>query len=321
MIPTLSQVCSLNAPFAKDIEDYAAGHCDAVEIWLTKLEHFVKTQSVGAARDLLAQQRVRAPVASFQGGLFSGPTDARQESWKLFVQRLDLCQQLDIETLVVLCDIQTPVTRPDLDQVRESLTRATEQAEQRGRRLALEFQGRAAFGNNLQTAVALIEDVASPHLGICLDMFHFYIGPSKFSDLMLLNRENLLHVQLCDLAEVPRELASDADRILPGDGDFWLQPVIERLQTIQYTGCVSVELMNPQIWQVPPRQFGEIAMTALRSCSDKRGWTDRHRPSPCTREVVQLLSTVFSSSLSVSSRDELVLDSVSALRARSIWRG
>jgi hypothetical protein len=23
-------------------------------------------------------------------------------------------------------------------------------------------------------------------------------------------------------------------------------------------------LMNPQLWQVPPRQFGEIALTALR---------------------------------------------------------
>lgn len=264
MIPTLSQVCSLPAPFEKDIEDYAAGHCDTIEIWLTKLEQFVQTRSVAAARDVLNEFRVRAPVASFQGGLFSGPADARRESWALFARRLDLCEQLDIPTLVVLGDVQTPSTAQDLDQLRESLRQAAQQAAQRGRRLALEFQGRAALGNNIQTAVALVEDVASPHLGICLDMFHFYTGPSKFPDLVLLNRENLLHVQFCDLADVPRELASDADRILPGDGDFLLQPVIEHLRTIQYEGCVSVELMNPQIWQVPPRQFGEIAITALR---------------------------------------------------------
>jgi sugar phosphate isomerase/epimerase len=76
--------------------------------------------------------------------------------------------------------------------------------------------------------------------------------------------ENLFHVQLCDVAGVPRELASDSDRILPGDGDFALAPIVDHLQRIDYTGGVSIELMNPQLWQVQPRQFGEIAMTALR---------------------------------------------------------
>jgi sugar phosphate isomerase/epimerase len=63
---------------------------------------------------------------------------------------------------------------------------------------------------------------------------------------------------------VARELASDSDRILPGEGDLPFSAVVERLRQIGYGGCVSVELMNPTIWQVPPRQFGEIAITALR---------------------------------------------------------
>jgi 4-hydroxyphenylpyruvate dioxygenase len=63
---------------------------------------------------------------------------------------------------------------------------------------------------------------------------------------------------------VPREFATDADRVLPGDGDFQLQPIVDHLRAIGYAGYVSVELMNPQIWRVAPRQFGEIAMTALR---------------------------------------------------------
>ena len=67
-------------------------------------------------------------------------------------------------------------------------------------------------------------------------------------------------------AGVARELASDADRILPGDGDLgpWIEPLVARLRQIDYAGHVSIELMNPQIWQIPPRQFGEVAMTALR---------------------------------------------------------
>jgi len=40
--------------------------------------------------------------------------------------------------------------------------------------------------------------------------------------------------------------------------------VIAQLRAINYSGYVSVELMNPVVWRVPPLSFGEIGMTALR---------------------------------------------------------
>ena len=101
-------------------------------------------------------------------------------------------------------------------------------------------------------------------MGLCLDLFHFYTGASKEADLALLTAENLFHVQLCDLAGPPRELAVDADRVLPGDGEIALGPLVDRLREIEYDGCASVELMNPQIWQIPPQQFADVALTALR---------------------------------------------------------
>jgi 4-hydroxyphenylpyruvate dioxygenase len=108
------------------------------------------------------------------------------------------------------------------------------------------------------------ESVGHPHVGICLDLFHFFVGPSKFSDLGLLSPGNLFHVQVSDVADRPRELASDADRILPGDGDFPLQPVFDVLRQIGYAGAVSLELLNPMFWQIAARQVGEIGLTALR---------------------------------------------------------
>jgi sugar phosphate isomerase/epimerase len=109
-----------------------------------------------------------------------------------------------------------------------------------------------------------VRSAAQPAVGLCLDLFHFYTGPSKFEDLALLSPENLFHVQVCDLADRPRELATDADRILPGDGDFQLRPIFERLRQIGYAGCVSLELLNPMFWAIPARQVGEIGLTALR---------------------------------------------------------
>jgi 4-hydroxyphenylpyruvate dioxygenase len=264
MQPCLAQVCSLNSPFEKDVEDYAAGACHAIEVWLTKLETYLESHSLEAVRELCERHGVTLPVASFQGGLLVSQGDRRQEAWSHFAKRLELCRSLNIGTIVVACDIVGALQQADLERAQVSLTQAAFEAGKAGLRIALEFQGRSAFGNNLQTAAALVNEIGSPHLGVCFDAFHFYTGPSKFEDLAYLTPANLFHVQVCDLADVPREFAADADRILPGDGDFQLPPIVEHLRSMNYRGTVSIELLNPRIWQIPARQFGEIAMTALR---------------------------------------------------------
>src|SRR5262249_4810429 len=120
------------------------------------------------------------------------------------------------------------------------------------------------FCASLDTAVALVRHCASPHVGVNLDLFHYYTGPSKFEDLALLTPANLAFVQVADVAGVPRELASDADRVLPGEGDFQLGPIIDRLRAVGYAGYVSLELFNPTLWQTKATQVLEVGMMALR---------------------------------------------------------
>lgn len=264
MQPALSQVCSLNSPFEKDIEDYAAGQCRAIELWLGKLEGYLETHSLDDVRRLLDAHEMVAPVASFQGGLLVSQGAAREAHWEHFRRRLALCRDLGVETLIVAGDIAGPLQQQDLERASMSLGKGAVQGGEFGVRLALEFQASATFGNNLQTAAALVAEVGEPNLGLCFDVFHYYLGPSKPDDLGYLSPANLFHVQLSDLAGQPRELATDSDRVLPGDGDFLLNPLVDVFRQIGYAGYVSIELMNPEVWQIPARQFGEIAMTALR---------------------------------------------------------
>lgn len=172
MKPALSQVCSLISPFQDDIADYAAGQCAAIEVWLTKLESYLESNSTGDVKRLVARHGVTTPVASFQGGVLTSQGDARHEAWRLLRRRLDLCAEIGIDTLVVAADIAGPLTPQVIERVRHSLGQLALEAGRRKVRIALEFQSRAAFCNNLQTAVALATEVASPHLGICLDVFH-----------------------------------------------------------------------------------------------------------------------------------------------------
>src|SRR5262249_29761527 len=144
-----------------------------------------------------------------------------------------------------------------------SLTQAAQWAAGFSVRLALEFRGSDAFCSCLDTAIGLVVQCGEPNVGVCLDLFHYYKGPSKPDDRAKLTRENLGHVQLCDVAGVPRELMTDADRVMPGDGDFHFDTVIETLRRIGYDGYVSLELMNPVLWQMKLTQVAELGLMAL----------------------------------------------------------
>jgi 4-hydroxyphenylpyruvate dioxygenase len=52
--------------------------------------------------------------------------------------------------------------------------------------------------------------------------------------------------------------------VLPGDGDFQLAPILDRLRAIGYDGWVSLELFNPTLWGAKPVQVAEVGFTALR---------------------------------------------------------
>jgi 4-hydroxyphenylpyruvate dioxygenase len=114
----------------------------------------------------------------------------------------------------------------------------------------------------------LIAGCGEPNVGVNLDVFHFYKGPSKFEDLDVLTCNNLAFVQVSDVSGVPRELMTDADRVLPGDGDFRLRPIIDKLAAIGYDGYVSLELMNPVLWQLKPSQVAETGLAALQRLLD-----------------------------------------------------
>ncbi len=265
MLPVISQVCTLPSAFEQDLADYQAVHCAGMEVWLTKLEDFVARVGLNEAKREVAASGLAIPVASYQGGLFDGQPDRRAAAWELFSKRLSLCGEFGIGTLIVACDISESVSPSLIERLCLLISEAARRAGECGLRLAVEPQSKSTLGNNIDTLASVLDQVSDSHVGLCLDMFHFWVGTSKIADLGLLSTENLLHVQLCDLPGVVRELATDGDRILPGDGDLPVSMVVDHLREIGYTGAVSLETMNPQFWRVPTAQFVEIATTSLRA--------------------------------------------------------
>ncbi len=104
MYPALSQVCCLQAPFESDIHGFADAAGNAIELWLTKLEEYLKTHTVADVRKLAEDREQKFVAASFQGGLLFSQGDARREAWGQFERRLDLLAELSVPVLVVAPD-------------------------------------------------------------------------------------------------------------------------------------------------------------------------------------------------------------------------
>jgi 2-keto-myo-inositol isomerase len=264
MKPCISEATTLPQTFAADVIAYTEAGFEAMEVWLTKLETHLETHSGVDTVKLLEDRRLTLAAAAYQGGLLLSQGEQRRAHYDHFQRRLELCVLFGIPTLLVVADFVEAVDRTALERAVVSLAQAGQMAAGFGVRLALEFRGKATFCASLDTAVALVAQCGRPNVGVCLDVFHYQTGPSKRDDLALLTRGNLAHVQLCDLAGVPRELATDADRVLPGDGDIRLEPVMARLRAIGYDGWISLELMNPTLWQVKPASVAEVGLAALR---------------------------------------------------------
>jgi 2-keto-myo-inositol isomerase len=263
MKPCISEATTLSRTFAEDVNGYADGGCRALEVWLTKLETHLEKHSVADTRKLLADRDMTLAAASYQGGLLLSQGEQRKAHYDHFKRRLDLCQSFGISTLLVAADFVAEVDATALQRAVVSLTQAAQWAAAFNVRLALEFRGAASFCASLDTALALIAQCGESNAGVNLDVFHYYTGPSKFDDLALLSPSNLAFVQLSDVIGVPRELASDSDRILPGEGDFRLEPIMRQLRDIGYEGWVSLELFNPTLWQLKPAQVAELGLAAL----------------------------------------------------------
>ncbi len=269
----INQVTSLASPFEADIPAYARAGWDAVELWLTKLEAFLDGgRTLTEARSMLDGEGVRAVGAASQGGLLTARGPEGAAHWEHFRRRLDLMAALGVGTMVVTAEFAAAPGADDLDRLVASLAEAAELAGSSRVRLALEFQKGAAFCNCLETAVALVASTGSTNLGICLDLFHFHAGPSKLEDLGYLNVDNLAWVQVSDVGGVFRELATDSDRILPGEGDLPLDPIFDHLQRIGYDGYVSLEVLNPVLWRTPVDRLAEAGRESLR-----RALGDRER--------------------------------------------
>src|SRR5262245_49041356 len=144
----ISEACTMPATFAEDVAACAESGCPAMEVWLTKLEKHLESESANETKKLLDEKGLTLAAAAYQGGLLLSQGEARKSHFDHFRRRLELCQALGIGTMLVAADFTAQLEPADLDRAVVSLTQAGQWAAGFGVRLALEFRGSARFCSN-----------------------------------------------------------------------------------------------------------------------------------------------------------------------------
>ncbi|HEU4753176.1 MAG TPA: TIM barrel protein, partial [Armatimonadota bacterium] len=131
-----------------------------------------------------------------------------------------------------------------------------------GIRPAMEFLGFVEQINSIQLAREIMDRSGDPTATLVLDWFHMVRGDGRetmFDDLRALKAEQIAILHLDDVPySKPFREMTDADRVLPGDGDIPLARLFEALEETGYRGPVSLELFNEELWAGDPYHVARV---------------------------------------------------------------
>jgi sugar phosphate isomerase/epimerase len=131
----------------------------------------------------------------------------------------------------------------------------------RGSRVGLEFLPNLPI-SDINAARAVLRRAELPDAGVVVDAWHFFHGPSQWSDLEALPLGEVAFVQFSD----HRALESDdlayemlQRRTLPGQGRLDLARFVSTFDEKGYDGMVGVEIMSEELRQLSYDEFARQA--------------------------------------------------------------
>ena len=251
------------APLLEKIQIAARCGYQAVELWITDVQEFVRqggqVQQVRALLDDLGLQR---PSMIHLKNWWSCAGSGSPEDWDQVRRRLEVAAALGAEHVVA----GPPHDVVDLNHLAEDYHRLLELSLEYGPAASLEYLGFTPCVNRLEVAWEVLCRVDHPAATLVVDTWHNFRGGTDPQCLERIPPQRISIVHWNDApAGIPREKQTDNDRVMPGDGILPLNRVADQLRKIGYQGAVSLELFHPQYWKQPPEQVARLGMEKLRA--------------------------------------------------------
>ena len=134
-------------------------------------------------------------------------------------------------------------------------------AAERGVRLAIEplhpmYAGDRSVVVTLAQANAMAERIASPFVGVAVDVYHVWWDPDVYAQIARAGT-TIVGFHVSDwLVPPPDHLLG---RGMMGDGVIEIRRLRQAVDDAGYDGPIEVEIFNQQIWDTPGEQVLELA--------------------------------------------------------------
>jgi sugar phosphate isomerase/epimerase len=265
---SISQVSTLQASFAEDVEAYAAAGAGGIGIWEMKLPQGDDAESLARIRDagLDVTNCVPAIPSILPLPLLDGPVDPREriEAVCASIRRL---AAFEPQSIVCLTGPQGELEPHEARGiVVDGLRRIGREAQAAGVRVGLEPIQRIGAENwtiptTIGGAVELLDEVGDPGLGIMFDVWNLWNGATLLDDI----REHagrFAGVHVSDWREPTRGWC---DRVLPGDGVADLTGILAALDEAGWRGPYDLEIFSDDgtfgndyegsLWRLPAQEL------------------------------------------------------------------
>lgn len=247
---SLNQVTTQYWSMAETIEGCARAGVGWIGLWRDKVQQLGVSETARRLRGA----GVRASSLC-RGGSFPAATELeRRERIEDNLRAVDEAAELGATVLVLVAG---PAPDRDLQaarsMVRDGIAEIAPHAAARGVHLALEplhpmFAGDRSVVVTLAQANAMAEQLASPAVGVAVDVYHVWWDPAVYAEIARA-AGRILGCHVSDwLVPPPDHLLG---RGMPGDGVIEIRKLREAVDGAGYDGPIEVEIFNQQVWDTP----------------------------------------------------------------------
>lgn len=237
---SVSQFTTYHWTFEEDLLRYQTLGYDSIGIWRQKIDDFGQRNAI----DMLYDSSLTVSSLNWAGGFTGSDGRSYVDAIDDAIDAISLAGKLNAETLIVHPGARNNHTNSHAFRLLESaLTQLTPVAEDYGVKLSIELipgfvESPWTFVHSFSQIDQLLDSFAPEQLGLVLDLYHAGLNHPTLERLGLFaDRINL--VQLSDRIS---SATIEENRLLLGQGSVDLVAWITKLDALDYTGPIELEL-------------------------------------------------------------------------------
>ncbi|MFA7692005.1 MAG: sugar phosphate isomerase/epimerase [Candidatus Hydrogenedentes bacterium] len=229
------------------IDGYTKAGIPGITVWRNHLEPY------GAKE---AGKRLRESglhvVSLCRGGFFpAAGAQARQDARDENKRIIDEAAEIGAPLVVLVCGAVPGIPLPDARQhITDGIAAVLPHAESAGVRLAIEalhpmYADDRSAVNTLEQANNMVTILASPWLGVCVDVYHVWWDPMLKSEISRAGQK-IFAFHVSDWRTPTRHLLND--RGMMGEGCINIPLIRGWVEDAGFQGFIEVELFSDQFW-------------------------------------------------------------------------